>query len=155
MPGKHVVWTMGAAYAASTFAAGFVLGAVRVLLVTPLVGPVAAVMLELPIMLAVAWFLCGLILDAPWASRRLADRWAMGGVAFALLMGLEFAMALLVFRQDAGQVLKSLTAPAGLLGLLGQVAFALLPLIPRPSAAPQNTTPSAATFPAAWPRADA
>ncbi len=155
MAGRHVIWAMAAAYAFPTFAVGAVMGAVRVLLVAPLVGPVGAVLLELPMMLAAAWFICGLILEAPWASRRLTDRLAMGVAAFTLLMSLEMVMGLLVFGQAPGEIFRGLTAPAGRLGLLGQAAFALLPLVPRPAPTPPKAASSAETFPAAWPRADA
>ncbi|MFD1190358.1 hypothetical protein [Phenylobacterium conjunctum] len=155
MAGRHVIWAMAAAYALPTFAAGALMGAVRVLLVTPLTGPVGAVLLELPMMLAVAWFICGLILGAPWASRRFADRLAMGVAAFTLLMSLEMLLGLLVFGQAPGEIFRGLSAPAGRLGLLGQAAFALLPLVPRPAPAPPKRASTSETFPAAWPRADA
>ncbi len=155
MAGRHVIWAMAVAYAFPTFAVGAVMGAVRVLLVTPLAGPVGAVLLELPMKLAVAWFICGLILNAPWASRRFADRLAMGVAAFTLLMSLKMVMGLLVFGQAPGEIFSGLTAPAGRLGLLGQAVFALLPLVPRPAPAPPKTTATSETFPAAWPRADA
>lgn len=155
MAGRHVIWAMAAAYAFPTFAAGVAMGAVRVLLIAPLVGPVGAVMLELPMMLAVAWCICGMVLEAPWASRRTLDRAAMGVAAFTLLMSLEMVMALLVFGQAPSEVFQGLAAPAGRLGLVGQAAFALLPLLPRPCAQPPTARTASQTFPAAWPSADA
>lgn len=155
MSGRHVIWAMAGAYAGPTFLAGAGMGAIRVLLIAPLIGPVAAVMLELPMMLALAWFICGLVLDAPWASRALGDRLGMGVAAFALLMSLEMTMALLVFGDTPYAVLKGLAAPAGRLGLLGQACFALLPMLPRPATPSQPRHQSRATYPAAWPRADA
>lgn len=155
MAGKGVIWAMAAAYAVPTFAAGVLMGTLRVFLIAPLLGPVGAVMLELPMMLAVAWFVCGLVLGAPWASRRLGDRLGMGIAAFTLLMSLEMVMALLVFGQAPAEILKGLAAPAGRLGLLGQAAFALLPLLPRPVGPAPKTKTASQTFPAAWPRADA
>ena len=52
----------GLAYFAVVFAAGFVLGTLRVLVVAPHLGEIAAVVAELPIMLAVSWIICGWLL---------------------------------------------------------------------------------------------
>ena len=54
----------GAAYFAIVFAVGFVLGALRVTFLAPAVGPLPAVALELPVMLAASWWTCG------WLMRR-------------------------------------------------------------------------------------
>lgn len=151
----RTIWAMAGLYAALTFAAGFLMGVVRVLLIVPLAGAVTAVMLELPIMLAVSWLVCGWILDRPWAHRRLLDRAAMGVAAFALMMALEMTMALMIFGQSPTAVLKGLAAPAGVLGLAGQAAFAMLPLAWRPPAKTRaSETELRATYPAAWPHLD-
>ncbi|MBD3765451.1 MAG: hypothetical protein IE927_12185, partial [Rhodobacterales bacterium] len=47
------------AYAGSAFALGCVLGVLRLTLVAPRLGEVAAVALELPVMLAASWGLAG------------------------------------------------------------------------------------------------
>ena len=54
----------GVTYFALVYAIGFLLGTVRVLLLMPLVGETAAVLLEAPLMLAVSW------IGARWSSRR-------------------------------------------------------------------------------------
>lgn len=118
-----------ASYAATVFAAGFLLGTIRVLVVAPALGEVAAVLAELPPMLAVS------AVAALWAVRRHAvpatvgARLAMGALAFALLMAAEIALGILAFGQSLASVLGALLRPAGLLGLAGQAAFALMPLI--------------------------
>ena len=123
------VLAAGIAYFAIVFAAGFVLGTVRTLVLAPAVGPVAAVALELPVMLGLSWVACG------WLVRRFAvppawpARLAMGAIAFALLMAAEAGLALLAFGQSPATYLAGLGSSAGLLGLAGQVAFALVPVV--------------------------
>eukprot|EP01036_Dinobryon_divergens_P049588 gene49589-biopygen40436 len=87
----------GAIYFAVVFAAGFALGTLRVLVVAPLIGPVGAVVMELPVILAASWLACG------WTVRRLKvapatiDRLVMGATAFVILIAAEFAMSTLLF----------------------------------------------------------
>ena len=63
-----------ARYAAAVFAAGFLLGTLRVLWLVPRFGPTAAVALELPLILAVSWIACRHVARAvppePVARRR-------------------------------------------------------------------------------------
>lgn len=49
------VLTAALAYSALVFAAGFALGTLRVLLLAPRLGEMAAVALELPVMLVLSW----------------------------------------------------------------------------------------------------
>ena len=53
----------GLFYFALVFAAGFLFGAARELLVTPSLGPRAAELLEMPVMLAVIWFSARLVVS--------------------------------------------------------------------------------------------
>jgi hypothetical protein len=116
----------GLAYWAVVFALGFVLGTVRVLWLAPLVGLMPATLLELPVMLGASW----------WASGRLMRRFAiaqtgaalaMGGLAFALLMAAECALAVVLTGQTPAQWLTDLRQPHAAVGLAGQVVFALMP----------------------------
>ncbi|HEV2365512.1 MAG TPA: hypothetical protein VGS12_15080 [Caulobacteraceae bacterium] len=117
----------GALYFALVFAAGFALGAFRVLVTAPRLGEVGAVLLELPVMLFIAWLGCG------WLTRRFAirgpERPAMGAVAFALLMAAELAMSMVLFDRTPAAHFAAYLTPAGALGLTGQVAFGLMPLV--------------------------
>ena len=115
-----------AAYWGIVFALGFVLGTVRVLWVIPRVGLIPATLLELPIILAASWFAAGWILR--WfaiAGRR--EAMALGVLAFVLLMAAECALATGLMGQTPAQWLTELREPHALLGLAGQVAFALMP----------------------------
>ncbi|WP_149586917.1 hypothetical protein [Tabrizicola flagellatus] len=119
------------AYALPVFALAFCLGALRVTLVEPRIGPLAAVALEVPVVLALSWLVAGAVL------RRWPQDWprrlAMGALAFLVLMALELATAL-SFGQSAAGFLAAMATPAGLLGLAGQVGFGLIPALrPQPS----------------------
>ena len=119
----------GALYFLVVYVAGFALGVVRVLLVAPRLGATRAVLLELPFMLAASWVACR------WIVRRLVvppsagARLIMGGCAFALLMLAETAMGVLVFDQTPASQIAPLGELAGMIGLGGQMMFALLPLL--------------------------
>ena len=119
----------GAVYFLVVYAVGFALGTVRVLLVTPRLGATAAVLIELPFMLTASWFACRHIVRrmavAPFPSARLA----MGASAFALLMLVETVVGMAAFGQTPAAQIAALHEMAGLIGLGGQVMFALFPLM--------------------------
>lgn len=112
------------AYVLPVFALAFALGALRVTLIAPRTGLLAAVALELPIVLALAWAVAGAVL-ARWPDARRAG---LGLLAFALLMLLELATAL-AFGQPPDQFLAAMATPPGALGLAGQAGFGLIPLL--------------------------
>lgn len=116
---------LGLRYFAGVFAAGFLLGTARTLWLAPALGALAAVAVELPVMLGFSWWWCRRLL----AGQALAtlQRAVMGGTAFVWLMLAELALSL-AFGGTPGQYLAELLAPAGLLGLAGQVVFATLPM---------------------------
>lgn len=121
----------GLLYCVVVFAAGFVLGVLRNLLVTPLAGELAAVALEAPVMLAIAWTACGWALDRLEVSTQLLDRLLMGGVALVLLLVAEAAVAVLAQAYSLAEFFRRYGQTAMLLGLLAQLAFALFPLLRR------------------------
>jgi hypothetical protein len=114
----------GVAYFGWVFAAGFVLGTLRVLLVVPALGALAAVVLEVPVMLAIAWIIAGRV-AARWAvPSRIGARLVMGGVALTLLLAAERLLGAALGTWE-----PPLASPAGRVGLAAQAAFGLIPVL--------------------------
>ncbi|WP_375588981.1 hypothetical protein ABWH89_18775 [Hoeflea alexandrii] len=118
-----------AAYFCATFAAGFVLGTIRTLLVEPTTGALGAVALELPLMLAVSWIACGWALRRFDLESRFSPRLVMGVVALALLMGAELFVSVLLAGRSPGEHLALYQTVPALLGLAAQLAYAIFPLV--------------------------
>ena len=116
-----------AAYFALAFTLGFLLGTLRVTVLAPALGELVAVMAELPLMLTATWFICRQVVRHFGVPAAAGPRLTMGGVAFALLMVVEFTLSVTAFGRTPGAYFASLTTPAGLLGLAGQAAFGLWP----------------------------
>ena len=116
------------------FAAGFVLGALRVMLVEPMLAkwlegfaPLVAVAIEAPIMLTVSWFAAVWLLGRrpAWTS---AETLGMGGLAWLLLQLAELGLALVMGLSTAAY-LEKLKTLAGVLGIALQLLFAFIPLL--------------------------
>ena len=103
----------GAAYFAVVFAAGFVLGTVRVLLLIPRLGALTSVLLELPLMLAISWMACGWALRRFRVPPRIPPRLTMGATAFALLMLAVGVAAGRVSRRGGADPLADVTFEEG------------------------------------------
>ncbi len=121
----------GLVYFLLVFAAGFVFGALRVTFVAPALGPFLAVLLELPLMLALSWFVCRAVIRRCAVPRDVSARALMGAVAFALLIAAELALAVFGFGATLSNALAAWRTPAGALGLAGQAVFAAFPLLVR------------------------
>ncbi|MBL8788996.1 MAG: hypothetical protein JNM45_00770 [Rhizobiales bacterium] len=122
------VLVSGLLYAGLTFAAGFVLGAARNVLIAPFTGPLLAVCIELPIMLAFSWYACRQSLRRVPVAPKPAPRLAMGAVALIALLGLEALLSLTLGGLTPAQHLALYGTAPVLTGLAGQVIFALFPL---------------------------
>lgn len=121
----------GLFYFLAVFAVGFLLGTVRTLVVVPAIGALAAVALELPLMLLASWWLCGVVLRWFPVPNAALLRLTMGGSAFLLLMAAELALAVWGFGQPPAVYVTRFAGLAEKLGLAGQVGFALMPLFRR------------------------
>ena len=115
-------------YFAIVFVAGFVLGTIRTLIIAPQTGELTAVAMELPLMIAISWWACGVVVHRLKPASEVPSRLAIGLIALALLLVAEVAVSLglgLTLRQH---VALYATTPVQL-GLFGQLLFALFPLL--------------------------
>ena len=119
----------GLAYFGCVFAVGFALGVVRTVLVAPLLGETFAVVLELPIILAVAWIACRWLTRRLEVPARLLPRSVMSTTAFILLMTGEAFISLLLAGRSLAEHLQLYREASHMLGLAGQIAFALFPAL--------------------------
>lgn len=119
----------GLAYFAIVFAAGFALGAIRVVLLIPRIGETVAVLIELPVILTVAWIASRWLVTKFDVPRQSGPRLLMGGAAFLTLMCAELGLSMLAFGRTVVDHLDQYHTIHGLLGLAGQVMFGLFPLI--------------------------
>jgi hypothetical protein len=130
-----LVLLTGTVYVAAVFAAGFVLGVLRTLVLVPLLGELGAVLVELPVILTIAWLVCTRILRRwPLSS---PSALGMGAIAFLLLMGAEASLPTLLAGRSLAEHLALYSQLPHQVGLAGQLAFSLFPWIqPRRSQTP-------------------
>ena len=119
-------------YFLAVFAAGFLLGTPRVLFIVPALGELPAVLLELPLMLVISWFVCRAVTARVPVGDDVGARLAMGVMAFALLMAAEILLGRYGFGRSLAEIVAAYGTAAGFIGLFGQVGFALIPLLQHP-----------------------
>lgn len=114
------------------FGAGFIFGTLRVLALEPNLGKLAAVMVELPIMMTVCWRLSrGYGLPTNEGFNHIASL-KLAVVAFLTLLVCELAMLVIMFDQTWSSALDELilsTRPESRIGLAGQVLCSFFPYI--------------------------
>jgi hypothetical protein len=115
------------AYFAIVFTVGFALGIVRVTWLVPALGGRWAELLELPLMVAAS------AVAARWVCARLhvparpGARLAMGGLALALLLAVEFTLVLWLRGETIAANLAGRDPVSGSAYALALLAFALAP----------------------------
>lgn len=120
-----------AVYFAAIFALGFALGTARVLVTAPALGEVWATVLELPVMLAASWFVCGYAIRRYAVSPQTGPRMGMGLLALLLLLAAETALGVAGFGRSLDQQFSEYLKLGPALGLMAQLAFASFPLAQR------------------------
>lgn len=126
---KNPSLTAGLAYFAIVFAIAFVLGLIRVPFLVPLIGDLTAVLIELPIILTLAWLICRKLVSSLNVPQTIGSRAVMGGLALVLLLSAELALSTIVFGNSIIDHLRSYSSLPQALGLAGQFAFGLFPMI--------------------------
>lgn len=121
----------GSAYFAVVFFCAFLFGICRGLVLTPVLGKAGAVLVELPLVLAISWLSSTFLIARFGISGSLMQRLAMGALALSLTMFAEVGFSIFVFRQPLPVYANSIWNLAGLLGLSGQLGFALIPTVQR------------------------
>ena len=121
----------GISYFALVFSLGFLLGIIRVIWLEPMAGTILAVVIELPFMLAASWFVCLFLVRRFHIVRNINERLIMGLVAFGLLMLGELLLSMMLQNLSPIEFLQKFELPENRLGLAGQIAFALFPIIQR------------------------
>lgn len=119
----------GTTYFLGLFALGFVLGTIRIMVVAPRWGDIAATLAEVPVMLAAGFFVCRWAVwrwQVPYVA---AMRWMMVLCFVMLLLMFETVLGAMLFGRTLAQQLAALTTSAGLIGLAAQIVAALFPLL--------------------------
>jgi hypothetical protein len=101
-------------YVLPVFAAAFIFGALRVMLIAPAIGAFAAVALEVPPVLALSWLVAGRVLRR-WPMQRGAAL-GVGAIAFLILILAEVALAWLLSGQTPAAYAATFLTPPGALG---------------------------------------
>jgi hypothetical protein len=120
-------------YFALTFAAGFVFGSFRMLVLAPRVGEVAAVLIEGPFILGASFFIARQVLRRFAPTARAGRRLSIGLLALVMLLGTELLMSW-IRGISPQEFVGSWFKTAGAVGLGGQVLFAFIPLFITPRA---------------------
>lgn len=110
------------------FALGFVLGTIRVLLVVPKIGVLSATLIEVPLMLIAAFFMCRWTIGRWLVPPTLSARSAMALWFLMMLAIFETLVGVAMFGRTLAGTWSGLATPAGLIGLVAQSIAALLPL---------------------------
>jgi hypothetical protein len=123
----------GFIYFVLAFTAGFLLGTVRTLIVAPALGELTGVVIELPLMLATSWFACRWVLQRESQPLPMSWRTVMGFSAFLWLMVAEALLSVTLLGRSLAEHFALFGTLPVMLGLAGQLAFAVFPAVQDPS----------------------
>jgi hypothetical protein len=127
----------GGAYFLALFALGFVLGTIRVMLVAPRLGELAATLAEVPVMLTAAFFICRWVIRRWQVPPSMPIRWIMALWFLVLLQLSEILLGTTLFGRTAVEQWAALVTPAGILGLSAQIIAALFAVFIRKGERPR------------------
>jgi hypothetical protein len=121
----------GAAYALLLLLAGTVFGTARVLLLAPQFGEAAALAIELPAMLIIAWIVAGHLvrrLNRPDPGARAT----LAASAALLFFAGEIGLGWTLLGRPPSAWAAGLARPTAVAGLAAQLAALALPILRRP-----------------------
>jgi hypothetical protein len=119
----------GAVYFGLVFAAGFVLGTIRIPLFVPRLGERSAELLEMPLMLVVVIVAARFVVRRFALARLASVRLRTGGIALALLLAAEALLAVALQSRSAAEYVASRDPVSGTAYLFMLVIYALMPAI--------------------------
>ncbi len=109
-------------------AAGVTIGILREIFLTPTLGRTFAILLELPVMLLIAWFGCRLIVRLNNLPEENLPRLAMGVFAFCLLMAMEQSLQFAINTLLQGGRAAAPWVMGDYIGLAAQIATGFFPM---------------------------
>ena len=118
----------GALYFSLVFAAGFILGILRVLWAEPRLGVRVAELVEMPLMLAVIMLAAGWTMNRLAVPTTVAVRLAIGAVALGLLLGVEATLVVAMRGPTLADYLATRDPVSGAAYLIMLGVYALMPL---------------------------
>ncbi|KPQ08805.1 MAG: hypothetical protein HLUCCA09_01070 [Rhodobacteraceae bacterium HLUCCA09] len=116
-------------YTLAVFAAGAALGTWRTLVLAPRLGEGPAILLEVPVMLAVSYGVALWVVRLVSVPARLAPRLAMGAAAFVVLQAAEVALSTLILGRSLAEHWAAIVSAERLAGLAAQAVFAAMPAL--------------------------
>jgi hypothetical protein len=115
-------------YFAIVFGAGFALGPIRILWVTPRIGARAAEIVEAPVMLVISVLVARRLIPRLAIPRAPRIRIGMGGIALGLMLAAEFILVLWIRGISIRQYFAARDTVAGTVYYVALLVFAALPL---------------------------
>ncbi|MCU0819156.1 MAG: hypothetical protein MUF11_07585 [Beijerinckiaceae bacterium] len=119
---------LGAGLFGLVFAAGFALGAIRVVLLQPYLGAGPSRLLELPLMVLISFLAARQVMRRAGAMERI-DALTIGLIAFFLLLLAEMLLGRWLFRLPYSAILTDALTPIGFLNLLAQSLLIVFPAL--------------------------
>ena len=116
-------------YFVLVFAAGCVLGPVRVLLLEPIFGRLIATLFEGPVLIVAMIVAARFVIRWFLHSGHAVELTLVGTTAFAAVMLPDLLIGLFAFETSIGDQLLELLAPAGLVYIVLLAIFAVMPVL--------------------------
>ncbi|MBC3767141.1 hypothetical protein [Neptunicella marina] len=116
-------------YFLCVFAAGFVLGTVRVLFVVDFIGERNAELMETPVMMIVCWVVARHLVAKNKNVLNPSGAWLVGIVALLLLLSVEFTVVLTLRGLSLNEYFANRDVIAGAAYLVALVWYALAPVV--------------------------